>query len=522
MATTGALPTMPLGIGADQEASQEYLTALTKVQKALENRNQINLFNVAGQFFNPGRTGQFGEALGNASTAVGKDIAEQQAAEPNIAMMRAQLAGQKYTMSNDAKAASLIAKTLGVDPADASQAVSSGNLSADQMNKLAKIYPTIAQLSPTRGELVSKMFTMNKDLTEMGIKERQTVIPEIEQAIKYDPNFTYKSKPTTPVTPTTPVSSSGDQYRFENLSVNERERLATKAASIGLINDVTNRTDIADLFNKMPYESRRSAFMEAGINQNKPPADQKPVTANTQVASARASDRRSDEPLAAYLDRKKAESQAEIDISKKSAESREATTQKKYDMIAGYDASTVQTTDANLDKLYSMVNTDMGKKVMSLLNKQGLIPALAQGAESGITTPIGSLSAPALEILQKLKLKPEEQNLARMIAQSISDLNMNVMKQGKDIFGPQISVYDAQKMAEPGFKTTDSAVVISSLVNKFKIMNHFQGEMNKAQQDYFDRNPSAVTSQFFKSKEFKEVADQYSKTLRKLNELSVF
>jgi hypothetical protein len=51
-------------------------------------------------------------------------------------------------------------------------------------------------------------------------------------------------------------------------------------------------------------------------------------------------------------------------------------------------------------------------------------------------------------------------------------------------------------------------------------MNHFQGEMNKAQQEYFDRNPAAKTSQFFKSKEFFEVAYQYTKTLRKLNDLS--
>jgi hypothetical protein len=199
MATTGALPTIPVGIGADQDASQEYLAALTKVQKALENRNQINLFNVAGQFFNPGRSGQFSEALGNVATSVGKDVAEQQNAEPNIAMMRAQLAGQKYTMSNDAKAANLIAQTLGVDPANVSQAVSSGDMTSDQMNKLAKIYPTIAQLSPTRGELISKMFTMNKDLTEVGIKERQVAVPEAE--------FTYKTGKTLPGSRTAPAGT---------------------------------------------------------------------------------------------------------------------------------------------------------------------------------------------------------------------------------------------------------------------------------------------------------------------------
>ncbi len=291
---------------------------------------------------------------------------------------------------------------------------------------------------------------------------------------------------------------------------------------MGLITNVMARSDVADLFDSMPFEKRKAAFIKAGYPADDTVKTEAPRTGDVQVASARGSDRRPGETLVAYQERKKAESQAEIDIYKKSVESREATPQKKFDLISGYDAATVGTTNANLDNLYNMVNTVKGQKVMSLLNKQGLIPALAQGAESGITTPIGSLSAPALEILQKLNLKPDEQNLARMIAQSISDLNMGVMKQGKDIFGPQISVYDAQKMAEPGFKATDSSKVISSLVNKFKIMNHFQGEMNKAQQDYFDRNPTAKTSQFFKSKEFNEISDQYTKTLRKLNELSVF
>jgi hypothetical protein len=59
MATLGALPTAPVGIGADQEASQEYLAALTKVQKALENRNQINLFNVGGAFSTAVTTASF-------------------------------------------------------------------------------------------------------------------------------------------------------------------------------------------------------------------------------------------------------------------------------------------------------------------------------------------------------------------------------------------------------------------------------------------------------------------------------
>jgi hypothetical protein len=522
----GALPAIPPSIASDPTAQQEYMAALTKVIESLEKRNEINYFNVAGQFFDPGRTGSFGESVGRASASIGKDIETQKANAPTLAMMRAQLAGQKYTLENDAKALNIIADNLGIDPKSTQQTLSSGNLSQTQISRIPQLYPMIATLSPTRAAMLKDVFDMQVKGTDVGIKQKEFEIKEGEFKSRFDPDYVLPSS--TQKTPTAPsaVQSSAapaqDNYRFENLTLGERQRLAQKAQELGLINDVTNRTDVADLFNSMPIERRRAAFTQAGLTPDQAGATETSRTGDVQVASSRVSDRRPGETLVAYQERKKAEAQADIDIYKKSIESREATPQKKFDLIAGYDKETVGTTNAKLDNLYKMVNTDMGKKVMSLMNQKGVLTAIAQGAESGITTPIGSISAPAQEMLNKLKLEPREQDYARLIAQTISDLNMGVMKQGKDIFGPQISVYDAQKMAEPGFKSTDSSQVISTLVNKFKIMNHFQGEMNKAQQDYFDRNPTAKTSQFFKSKEFYEVADQYSKTLRKLNELSVF
>ena len=525
----GALPTaIPPGIAGDPTAQQEYMAALTKVIESLEKRNEINYFNVAGQFFDPGRTGSFGESVGRASASIGKDIEAQRANAPTLAMMRAQLAGQKYALDNDAKALNIIADNLGIDPQRTEQTLNTGNLSQSEISKIIKVFPRIQALSPTRAAMLKDLFEMQVKGADVNIKQGEFDIKRDEFGAKYDPDFVLnKPKTTLPATTPSSVQSSttpaSDPYTFSKLSLNERERLVNTAQEMGLISNVMARSDVADLFDSMPFEKRKAAFIKAGY-----PADDTvkietaPRTGDVQVASARISERRPGETLVAYQERKKAEAQADIDIYKKSIESREATPQKKFDLIAGYDAETVGTTNAKLDSLYKMVNTDMGKKVMSLMNQKGVLTAIAQGAESGITTPIGSISAPAQEMLNKLKLEPREQDYARLIAQTISDLNMGVMKQGKDIFGPQISVYDAQKMAEPGFKSTDSSQVISTLVNKFKIMNHFQGEMNKAQQDYFDRNPTAKTSQFFKSKEFYEVADQYTKTLRKLNELSVF
>ena len=522
----GALPTaIPPGIAGDPTAQQEYMAALTKVIESLEKRNEINYFNVAGQFFDPGRTGSFGESVGRASASIGKDIEAQRANAPTLAMMRAQLAGQKYTLENDAKALNIIADNLGIDPKSTQQTLSSGNLSQTQISRIPQLYPMIATLSPTRAAMLKDMFEMQVKGADVGIKQGEFDIKKDEFGAKYDPDFNIKPKTTAPAATSSVQSSAApasDPYTFSKLSLNEREKLANTAQEMGLISNVMARSDVADLFDSMPFEKRKAAFIKAGYPADDTVKAEAPRTGDVQVASARVSERRPGETLVAYQERKKAEAQADIDIYKKSIESREATPQKKFDLIAGYDAETVGTTNSKLDSLYKMVNTDMGKKVMSLMNQKGVLTAIAQGAESGITTPIGSISAPAQEMLNKLKLEPREQDYARLIAQAISDLNMGVMKQGKDIFGPQISVYDAQKMAEPGFKSTDSSQVISTLVNKFKIMNHFQGEMNKAQQDYFDRNPTAKTSQFFRSKEFYEVADQYTKTLRKLNELSVF
>lgn len=165
----GALPTaIPPGITGDSSAQQEYMSALDKVVESLEKRNQINWFNVAGQFFDPGRSGSFGEAAGRASSAMGKEIEAQQAAAPSIALMKAQLSGQKYTLQNDAKALNIIADNLGIEPQNAQQALSKGDLTPSQIAKIPQLYPIIATLSPARAEMLKNMHGMLVESNKVG------------------------------------------------------------------------------------------------------------------------------------------------------------------------------------------------------------------------------------------------------------------------------------------------------------------------------------------------------------------
>ena len=92
MATTGALPsTTPFMLGGDDKAKSEYFDAIQKTLAALEARTNQgpNLFQVGAAFLDPGRTGNFGEALGRASGVVAAQQEKQREAELPIAQMRA-------------------------------------------------------------------------------------------------------------------------------------------------------------------------------------------------------------------------------------------------------------------------------------------------------------------------------------------------------------------------------------------------------------------------------------------------
>ena len=169
-----------------------------------------------------------------------------------------------------------------------------------------------------------------------------------------------------------------------------------------------------------------------------------------------------------------------------------------------------------LDELEDLVRRN--PDVVGLMVRQGPIYALLQGIESGIVTPYGSISVPVSESLAKLKLNENQQAVARNITQIISDLNQQVMREGKSIFGPAISVYDAQQMAKPGFKDTDPASFIRYLANKQKVTNHFMGEMNSALSEYREKNPDAGANKFFtdKTSPYKRIVQDFNATFNDL------
>jgi hypothetical protein len=147
----------------NQQSQKEYFDALTESLKVLENRKGPNLFNVAAAFFNPGRTGSFGEALGNAAGAMGADQERDELRAPQIAQMRAALAGQKYDVQKKAKAYELIANAMNLgSPEAAQQALQTGNGLFGIGNKFTpELYFAISRYDPKIAETVKNAAGMD-------------------------------------------------------------------------------------------------------------------------------------------------------------------------------------------------------------------------------------------------------------------------------------------------------------------------------------------------------------------------
>jgi murein DD-endopeptidase MepM/ murein hydrolase activator NlpD len=179
-----ALPTAPTtSFGGDTAAQQEYLTALNQVMQSLQAQAEPNLFSLAGALGKPTPTGHWSEALASGASEYGRQQQEQQKLAPNIAQMRASIAGQKYEMQNDAKALSLIGNKLGLSPTETENALSQGNIDKNQINTLQELYPVIAQLSPKRAEMVKQMFSMGVETQKLKTEQDKLLMDVVSKGL---------------------------------------------------------------------------------------------------------------------------------------------------------------------------------------------------------------------------------------------------------------------------------------------------------------------------------------------------
>jgi hypothetical protein len=194
----------------------------------------------------------------------------------------------------------------------------------------------------------------------------------------------------------------------------------------------------------------------------------------------------------------------------------------KFEAISAYDPDTVAMTESRLAELTDLVGKN--KDVVGLLVHKGPIAAMLTLMQNGVNTPWGSIRVPVEEAIKNLKLSPDKQAIGRQIAQLIATLNQDVMRQGKAIFGPSISVFDAQQMAKPGFSESDPAKFISYLAYKTRVVNLYNGKLNDAMQDYYRENPDKPPSAFFNDPKspYSKISKNFNSVYKDLTDNSPF
>jgi hypothetical protein len=533
-AKVGALPALPTGLSvADPDVKEKYNESVQKVLSALENRSQIPWFKMAAAFADPGRTGTFGEAFGKAMGTIGQEQEQDRARALPIAQMRAQLAGQQYEMSKEEKALNAFAAALGTTPQNLQAGMAGAANNPAMMQRLNAAMPMFYG-SPKIMEMAKTIFGQHKDIAQILLDERKAGMTEADLVAKYGkeilPMITgYSSVQGTGTTrpqagaPQAGSPTTGGAQRDPNLVYNDKGEVVDVLAQP----DANARTPTIQgqpITRPQAGETETTPVRSTSTVPTSPKIEADKVTfPDGQViergnSSLDAWNKIKQSAIESYNRRVEAEGESQRESRSKRGEP----FQKKYDTLAAYDYNAVQTYDLMNRELMQLVKDH--PKVVGQLVHQGPLYALLQAAESGISTPVGSLSAPVTEVLSKLKLTPEEQAVGRNVLQLISQLNQNVMRAGKDIYGPQISVFDAREMAKPGFATTDPASFIMYLASKNIVTNKYLGEMAEAQQRYFENNPTARTSSFFSSKneEYTDIVKRLGATMRDLTQNSPF
>jgi len=491
MAQTGALPSsMPFMIGGDDKAKSEYFDAIQKTLAALEARTNQgpNLFQVGAAFLDPGRTGNFGEALGRASGVVAAQQEKQRESELPIAQMRAQLAGQKYEVENQGKALQLLASTLGVAPAQVEGVLSGGNVTPDVAAKLAKIYPMVAQLSPKVGEIVKGTFTMQNEMGKLGLDREKFVAEQTQRQVT-------------------------NAVKDRELGMTEADLIAKYGADIVPLMPGGKR--LGDIPKPAPAPTTAmpgapavmpGAAPGAVPGAPVPPPVVMPLVAQQQAGQPPAPAVTAQPPMptpgqaprASDLQGMPLQSRAEIE--KRRVEEADKSFNLKRDEILNYTPQLLESSNTNLKQLNEIATKK--PQIFAIMQQQGLLSGLMTAAQEGIQAQAGQYNVrvglPVKEFLERVKLSTEDQQSVRDVSRILGTEFLSNVKANKGLLGVNPTDNDARLLQAPMASVEDSSRAVQLWARQQLLLNKQREALYGAYDGYSSRvGPAASPRQFF-------------------------
>ena len=491
------LPAIPLGMGADDTGRQEYLTALQQVMSSLQERQKPNFFAIGSALLNPGRTGNAGEALSNASAEMGRQQAQQEQAAPSIAMMKASIAGQKYELANQAKALELMGQALGTTPEVAGAKVQEGNLSMDEMQKLARIYPTIATMSPKVGEIIKNVFSMSTEMGKVFESQRGEAgkqagmvaeTPGVQNLIppKYrllDPT----AQGTPPPAPPPPANSNVGP--------------SVAPAVVPSVNP--NVGPAPSPMSSMPRDQQLANYVGSNLlsDTNQPP----PATPNVNQQQATVPNVNPDAGLSL---------KSQAAIAQKRVEESDKIFALQREEIYRSNPQVLSESNSRLRQLDTWAR--QSPEVFALMQKQGFLSGLASLAQEGVNMQVnqyqGRLGVNVNDFLRKVKLDPDQQQVVRDVTRILGAEFLTNARTNRGLLGVNPTDNDAKLLQAPMASLDDSARAMQMWTREQLLSNKQRDALYNGLQNHDKRfGTAAPPASFFQSNDYTKTLNDYSK-----------
>ena len=520
MALPTTVPAAPSMLGADDAAKKEYFQALQKTLDALEMRANRgpNMYQVAGELFNPGRTGSAGEAVGRVANVVGAQQERQQEAEIPLSQMKMQIAGQKYEIENQSKALKIMADTLGMTEPQVAQSLQTGSFPPGAAVKLAQIYPIVSQLSPKVGEIVKNTFGMQKDLSAMAVEDFKAGMQQADLIAKYGKGvldlIPGGGKPLTP-TPavTAPTTAPAPAVTAPTTAPAPAPAVTPSISTVSPLSAVpVDKMKQALVENAMAKSSASAVAPSTVVPPPPKPtmlgsADIAPMPSVQNARTGTVPDIKLAQNVASSLN-----PTAESDLSKLPLAAQSAVTETrvkeadkpwvaKRDEIINYTPQLLEQSNSNLRNLDMLATKH--PDVFALMQKQGVIAGLARVAQEGAQLQVGDYSVraglPVQQFLETVKLPPEKQQIARDINRILASEFLSNVKANKGLLGVNPTDNDARLLQAPMATIQDSSKAVQLWARNQLLLNKQRGSLFDAYQEHLDKaGPTAPPASFFR------------------------
>jgi hypothetical protein len=176
-----------------------------------------------------------------------------------------------------------------------------------------------------------------------------------------------------------------------------------------------------------------------------------------------------------------------------------------------------ETTVSSNQRLTELVNIiNQNPNVVGLMNKEGVIAGIAAAAQQGAQVGSTSVSLPVTTFLEKAKLSPQDQQVARRVAQLLDQEFFTRAALAKSALGPQISNVDAIAMRSPMARPEDGAQLIKYWSLHGVLVNKQNDELVNSYNDWMNRTKGRQPTRQFWNTEGRKILNQYTPYFQKL------